>query len=742
MLKAADPLSALSAGIRAAKRGMPGPKDPLRRFTLLVALPAAGVYFGVCALVFATLAMMSAEMNGIEADRNRSAVAAVVDSLVTALGQSVSDEATWTEAYVNTYVQPNPAWLDATWGATARISQTYDTAILTDVSGSLTFGESSTGPLTGTLNDHFSAVPELLAELDRAVSVTGDDATVAGLARNDRGVVLIAGAVVHGNTGQASIPRELRRILWLARQIDDSMLRDTALRFQLPLPRITSEAKAGEASMPLRDVAGTPVATLAWVPRRPGDPAFNHTAGLATIVLILIGGLTFAVLAGFRGSIARRAEADEREWYRTRYDEVTGLYSRFGLEENLRGLLPRRRLDMPLAVAQIGVDGFTELLGAYGREAGDQLLDAMADRIEMVTGGQATLARNGPSEFVLARAGEEGMALLRAFSGKLLAMSSEPLKVGDLRLKTWLSIGIVGHVATRDTIPDVLRMSETALARAREAGGNYLIEYDANVEEERRRRRDLQADIRRGMEAEEFDLEYQPIIDFATRSVISVEALLRWNRRPQGPIGPAEFIPAAEASGQIDDLGMYALRRAIAEIAPLGDLKVSVNVSPLQLRNPSLAENILDLLHVGSMAAGRLQLEITETFLVAQPERAAKAIDALRDNGIAIALDDFGTGYSSIGYLRRFKFDRVKLDRSLIADIDHNAVQGALVESTMLYAFAMGLAVTAEGVERREEASVLARFGCREFQGYLFSRPLPIDQLIRMVDEESALSVG
>lgn len=742
MFKAADPLSALSAGIRAAKRGMPGPKDPLRRFALLVALPAAGVYLGVCVLVFVTLAVMSAEMNGIEADRNRSAVAAVVDSLVTALGQSVSDEATWTEAYVNTYVQPNPAWLDATWGATARISQTYDTAILTDVTGNVTFGESSTGPLTGTLNDHFSAVPELLAALDRTISTSGDDATVAALARNDRGVVVIAGAVIHGNTGQASIPRELRRILWLARQIDDTMLRDTALRFQLPLPRLTTEAAAGEASMPLADIAGTPITTLAWVPRRPGDPAFNHTAGLATVVLILVGGLTFAALAAFRSSIVRRAESDEREWYRARYDEVTGFYSRFGLEENLRGLLPRRRLNMPLAVAQIGVDGFTELLGAYGREAGDQLLDALADRIEGITGGQAALARCGPSEFVLARAGDGGMALMRGFAAKLLAMSTEPLSVGDLRLKTWLSIGLAEHIATRDTISEVVRMSETALARARESGGNYLIEYDANIEDERRRRRDLQADIRRGMEAEEFDLEYQPIIDFSTRSIVSVEALLRWNRRPAGPIGPAEFIPAAEASGQIDDLGLYALRRAISEIAPLSDLKVSVNLSPLQLRNPALAEAVLDMLHVGGMAAARLQLEITETFLVAQPERAEMAIDALRANGIAIALDDFGTGYSSIGYLRRFKFDRVKLDRSLIANIDNDAVQGALVESTMLYAFAMGLAVTAEGVERREEASVLARFGCREFQGYLFSRPVPIDQLTRMIDGEVSLTAS
>jgi len=277
------------------------------------------------------------------------------------------------------------------------------------------------------------------------------------------------------------------------------------------------------------------------------------------------------------------------------------------------------------------------------------------------------------------------------------------------------------------------------VARARETGGNHTVEYDPAIEDERRRRIELQADIRRGLEAGEFDLEYQPIIDFRTQAILGVEALMRWNRRAAGPMGPGEFIPAAEASGLIDDLGMFALRRAIEEIGPLGELKISVNVSPAQLRNPTLPQTVFSTLEEWGVAASRLQLEVTESFLVSHPDRAIRLIEQLRQSGIIIALDDFGTGYSSIGYLKQFQFDRVKLDRSLVAEIDSDPVQAALVESTMIYAFAMGLAVTAEGVERREEAALLSRLGCREFQGYLFARPLRLAQLERLLQGEQAL---
>ncbi len=718
------------------------PKNPLATFAFWVALPTAAVYAGVCALVLVALQMMSAEMNAIDADRGRSAIAAAVESLVVSLGDSAGDEATWTEAYINTYIEPNPAWQDATWGATARISESYDTALITDVEGNIVFGETSSGPLTGKLSDHFSGTPELFAELDDSVSRLGDDATVSHLAGNHLGVAALAGAVIHGNTGQASVPRAQRRILWLARQIDDRMLSVTAARFQLPLPRLLDHVAPGHGAMALTDAAGAEIANISWQPRRPGDPAFAHIAGVASLVMLVIGVLTATVLWAFRASIKSRAVSDERDWYNVRYDEVTGLFNRFGLEETLRQLLPKKHSGLPIAMAHIGIDGFTEVVGSYGREAGDQLLDVMADRIEATTGGEAYLARTGPAEFTLARAGEDAAALLRGFAVRLLAQAGDPLPLGNLRLKIGMSIGLAEALANSASVGGILRMGETALARARETGGNHLVEYDPAIEDERRRRLDMQADIRRGLDADEFDLDYQPIIDFVSGTIVGVEALMRWNRRAGGAMGPGEFIPAAESSGLIDDLGMFALRRAIEEIGPLDGLKISVNVSGMQLRNPNLGQAVLAALEGQGIAASRLQLEVTETFLVAHPERAKRALESLRAHGIAIALDDFGTGYSSIGYLRQFRFDRVKLDRSLVADLDRDPVQTALVQSTMTYAFAMGLAVTAEGVERREEASVLARLGCREFQGYLFARPMNLVQLTALLAQSAERKAG
>ena len=735
----APPTSGRRHGLRRRLQAVAA-RNPLRAFALWVALPSVLVYLGVCGLVFLVMHMMSEEMNVIDADRSGKAIAAAVESLVLGLGDSTADEATWTEAYINTYIGPNPAWLDGAWGATARISDTYDTAMLTDRDGNIVFGESARGAVTGTLMDNFSGSALLLETLDGSVARLGDDATVEHLVGTADGVAALAGAVVHGNTGQASVPREQRRILWLAKRLDDVMLHDVARRFQLPLPRLVAQAAPGDDSMVLTDPAGAEIARVAWQPRRPGDPAFAHAAGIAAVFMLIIGVLIAAVLTAFRASIRSRTLADERDWHNARYDSVTGLPNGFGLAESLKATLPKRQnAKQPVAVALIGVDGFLDVLDSYGRDAGDRLLDRLADIIELESGEQAQLARIGPAEFALARIGDDAPTVVRGLATRLLALGSEAVAVDDLKLKIGFSVGLADAEVDRAGVADLIRKAETAFARARETGGRQLVDYDPAIEDERRQRIALQADIRRGLEAGEFGLEYQPIIDFRSRSIVGVEALMRWPRRPGGPMSPGTFIPAAERSGLIDDLGMFALRRAIEEIGPLGNLKVSVNVSGVQLRNPGLAAAIAGMLDEWQMPAGRLQLEVTESFLVAQPERAKRIIEALREQGIQIALDDFGTGYSSIGYLRQFAFDRVKLDRSLVAEIDRDAVQSALVESTMVYAFAMGLGVTAEGVERKEEATTLSRLGCREFQGYFFAKPMLLPALTRLLDQQQDL---
>jgi len=715
--------------------------NPLRSFIFLIALPSVVVYLGVCALVFLVMHMMSEEMNAIDADRGHKAIAAAIESVVVGLGESVSDEATWTEAYINTYIEPNPAWLDSTWGATARISDTYDTAILTDKDGNIVFGESSKGPVTGKLAENYPSADALLQELDASVAKLGDDANVSHLTPTADGVTALAGAVVHGNTGQASVPRDQRRILWLSKRLDDKLLLDVALRFQLPMAQLVDHVAPDQDSMLLTAADGSGIARVAWLPRRPGDPAFAHSAGIASVVMLIIGVLVAVVLAAFRSSIKSRTRADERDWQNARYDAVTGLPNNFGLSESLKVSLPKRSAK-PVAVALIGIDGFVDVVDSYGREAGDRLLETLADLIEKEIGGKAIFARTAQAELAIAAAGADSSAIIRGLAARLLVSANQSVRVDHLQLKVGFSIGVADAEVDRSGVSELIRKAETALARARETGGRQLVDYDPAIEDERRQRLELQADIRRGLEADEFDLEYQPIIDFGTKSIIGVEALMRWTRRLGGPMSPAIFIPAAERSGLIDDLGMFALRRAVEEIGPIEDLKVSVNVSGMQLRNPTLATAIMDVLDEWQMPARRLQLEVTESFLVAQPERAKGIIEALREKGILFALDDFGTGYSSIGYLRQFAFDRVKLDRSLVADIDKDPVQSALVESTMVYAFALGLGVTAEGVERKEEATTLARLGCREFQGYFFARPMSLAALTKLLgDQQDLLAV-
>ncbi|MGV3490332.1 MAG: putative bifunctional diguanylate cyclase/phosphodiesterase [Devosia sp.] len=708
------------------------PRNSLVGFTFTFALPALGVYVGVCALVFLAMYQMSAEMNAIDSDRGRKAIAAAIESHVVSLGESAADEATWTEAYINTYIEPNPAWLDSTWGATARISDTYDTAIVTHVEGEIMFGESVRGGITGKLADVFSGTPELLAELESTIAFQGDGATVAHLANTTDGPVVLAAAIVHGSSGQASIPREQRRILWLARQHDNRLLAAVAERFNLPEPTLTDRPAVGSDAMQLSDAAGTDIGIIAWQPRRPGDPAFAHVAALSAVVMLVIGVLVFIVLAAFRHAIKLKAVADQRDWHNARYDAVTGQLNRFGFEEHLVAQAPRKG-GLPAAVCQLFVEDSIAVVGLYGRDAANQLLAVLAARFQSVAGDNVVVSRTGPAEFTLAWLGEGAAASAHAFADRILAGLGDPVPVGDLKLKVAMSIGLVDIEVTRDNVGTVLRRAETAVASARETGGSQAVDYDPAIEDARERRIEMQADIRRGLDAGEFDLVYQPIIDFRTQSIIGVEALMRWTRRAAGPMGPGEFIPAAEASGLIDDLGMFALRRAVEEIGPFGDIKISVNVSTAQLKNPTLPQTVFSALEEWGVDAARLQLEVTESFLVAQPARAIKLIEQLRQAGILIALDDFGTGYSSIGYLRQFSFDRVKLDRSLVDHIDEDPVQAALVESTMVYAYAMGLAVTAEGIERREEAALLSRLGCTEFQGYLFARPLPIDQLKRLL---------
>jgi diguanylate cyclase (GGDEF)-like protein len=736
-VKGLSPAPAPARTGRAAARKV---TDPLKIFTWWVATPAVLVYICICVLVLMTLYLMTSEINRIDADRGVKAVQGALGAFGRQLGEQVADEATWTEAYINTYIEFNPAWLDATWGTTARDDGHYDTAVISDARGNILFGESSRGPIAGAIGSVYFSADAMIEALGETIAEAGDDSIVAGLTQSPSGVAAVAAAVVHGASGQMIVPADERRILWLGKSIDAALLNELSHRFQIPVIHFDSDGAAGpgDQSLALTDVVGKTIATLVWRPLRPGDAAFLHTASLASIALLVVGLLIFAVLTAFRRSVERRAESDERDWMRARYDPTTGLINRIGLEESIRSLTPRTG-ELNVAIACIEFEGLRDISASYGQETSEALLDRVADLIDASLDEGIHIARLGPDEFALCGTGGAAGPLIRRCARIVSELVSEAIALDDLRLKLTASIGIAEAHVTRKTLSAPIDMAVAAGHHARETGGSHIVEHSPSIEENRQKRLALQTDIRRGLEAGEFDLVYQPIFDFGSQQMLGVEALMRWPRRAGGAMSPAEFIPAAESSGLIEDLGMFALRRACRDLAPYTNLKLSVNVSTVQFRSPTLASKIDEILSAAAFPPERLQLEITESFLLAQPDRAKRAIEDLRTRGITIALDDFGTGFSSIGYLQQFSFDRVKLDRSLVEDIDVDPVKAALVESTMVFAFAMGLAVTAEGVERREEAGTLTRLGCREFQGYLFSRPLTLEGLSRLVQPGDGL---
>jgi len=260
--------------------------------------------------------------------------------------------------------------------------------------------------------------------------------------------------------------------------------------------------------------------------------------------------------------------------------------------------------------------------------------------------------------------------------------------------------------------------------------------YDETLNDTRQYQLNIENGIRQGLENDEFDVWYQPIVNADTLVMEGVEALLRWPRRPEGPLSPDVFIGIAESSGLIYALGQFALYRACCDLQAIGELMLSVNISPAQFRDPEFETRVVQVLARCHFPARRLQIEVTESYVMENPARALAAIENLKALGAAVALDDFGIGYSSIGYLRSFRFDTLKIDKSLAGLVDVDAQAAELVRGTVRIAGALGMTVVAEGVENQQQLALLRRAGCDRLQGFYFSEPMPITSLLQLRQQQ------
>lgn len=382
------------------------------------------------------------------------------------------------------------------------------------------------------------------------------------------------------------------------------------------------------------------------------------------------------------------------------------------------------------AVAFVDLDGFKDVNDTYGHETGDTLIRMVAADFERLLPEGAVLARLGGDEFAALIAGPEAERQAQAFGLEAVKFLEQPIRIGERTIQVGASVGVSCAAAGECDAQELFRRADTAMYHVKANGKAGVKIYAAELDAERQSRHELEDQIRRGLRDGEFEILYQPIVDSATKGVVAAEALLRWPRRFEGAIGPDLFIPVAETSGLINPLGLFVLRRACLDFLTIENVKLSVNVSPAQFRDPEFEAKVAAILAETRFPPERLELELTEGYLIDHPHRAMTAISSLKRMGVSVALDDFGTGYTSIAYLQQYGFDRIKIDRSIAGRITTDKKAGVLVAGAVYLANGLDMAVTAEGVETKEQAAMLRMAGCQCLQGFWYSGPKALQELL------------
>ncbi|VIO72590.1 putative signaling protein [Bradyrhizobium ivorense] len=443
--------------------------------------------------------------------------------------------------------------------------------------------------------------------------------------------------------------------------------------------------------------------------------------------------------------ITERTRADEKIAHMAHYDALTDLPNRVLFRERLEQALRALRSDEQLAVMYIDIDEFKSVNDALGHQIGDELLKAIADRLRLCLGQTGVAARLGGDEFAVIqtaiRSHTETMQLLAAIYQAI----REPIDCCGHLITTDASIGIALAPGDGLDLDQLLRNADLALYGAKSDGRRTYRFFEAGMDARAKARRGLELELRQAIADGGFELHYQPLLHLEGGTVSCCEALLRWRHPERGMISPADFIPIAEDTGLINDLGHWVLNTACREAVNWPDhVHVAVNVSPIQFKSQTLALNVAAALAASGLAAARLELEITEAVLIRDDEAALDILHQLRELGVRIALDDFGTGYSSLSYLQRFPFDKIKIDRAFIKDLGATGASSTIVQAVVNIAAASDMTTTAEGVETEQQRTMLRLLGCTEMQGYLFSRPVSGAEIRRLLssDCEKAASVA
>jgi diguanylate cyclase (GGDEF)-like protein len=424
--------------------------------------------------------------------------------------------------------------------------------------------------------------------------------------------------------------------------------------------------------------------------------------------------------------VTERQRTEARLSHMARHDALTGLPNRVLFREQIEHGLAQARRGGVLSILCLDLDRFKVVNDTLGHPAGDALLRATAARLLEITREVDMVVRLGGDEFAVIQYAAQRGDDARILAERLVEGLSLPFEIEGQQIVIGTSIGIAMTFDGHETADNLVKSADIALYRAKADGRStyrfFEIEMDARIQARRR----LELDLRVAIQQQQFEVYYQPLVTTRTGNVSGFEALVRWMHPTRGTVSPAEFIPLAEETGLIPVIGLWVLNRACRDaMAWPSNVSVAVNLSPLQFRSPTLVADVAAALEQSGLPATRLELEITESLMLEDSETTLAMLHELRKLGMSISMDDFGTGYSSLSYLRRFPFDKIKIDQSFVRNLDEYGDSIAIIRAVIDLGHSLGMNVLAEGVETDEQLRLLQNAGCQQLQGYLFSQPMP-----------------
>ncbi|WP_084639968.1 putative bifunctional diguanylate cyclase/phosphodiesterase [Kaistia adipata] len=674
--------------------------------------------------VISGVAWMAYRQNDQAAQQTRTMVMGGVDAMHTRVQGLANDYSWWEEAY-EAYGRGDRDWIDANIGTGIVDTLIADFLAILSPQGELKYGWWTP---EGAPSPQSVMTPELIAriqELIRTAPIENNAARSAYI-ETPAGTLLFAVSRIAPVSKLDTVKPEDLPVLVMGFYLSTQRLSELGRSFLINDLRLQpGDAESAKGFPEIRDIYGKVIGHFVWTPPTPGF------AVLRNVVAPIAGGLlVFCLIAMWTVLRARRlalsqALSERQAVTAARTDSLTGLTNRYGFNElSDSDQFGDACANGEAAIIYLDVNGFKAVNDSIGHQGGDELVGLLAERLSMILPPDARFARVGGDEFAVALTGKTAQATVAGVASAMVHSLDQPFGVAGFQFQVTAAVGYAVADGKDVTPSELMRRADLAMYQAKNAAERDAVPYHSGLETGALHRKRLGIALRGAIEADEFSVVYQPIVRASDLAVVSVEALVRWDSKEFGRVSPAEFIPVAEETGAIHEIGKFVFQRACRDMVEWPGLKISINVSPAQLRDPSFANDLGAIARRHDVVPNRFKLELTEGLLVRNPTIAKRKLARLKSMGFGLSLDDFGTGFSSIGYLRQFPFDWLKIDKSFIAELGTNPTANALIQSMIALGDAMDIAVVAEGIETVEQLQLLRLLQCEFVQGFHLSKPL------------------